>query len=150
MINVAFVQPLWVANARLKLQGTQGHGAEKYKGVLDVLFKIYAEEGFVKLWSGVSSSMMLCLNPAIQFAVYETVKRVLLKRKTARGLRPNLGSAEAFVLGAVSKCFATLATYPLQVAQTRLRFAGDETQYRGTFDCVAKIYRKEGSAGLYR
>jgi hypothetical protein len=38
------------------------------------------------------------------------------------------------------------------VAQTRLRFSGKQGQvtYNGTFDCLAKIYQYEGSAGLYR
>jgi len=43
-INVAFVQPLWVANARLKLQGTEGHGKARYRGVADVLSTVYKEE----------------------------------------------------------------------------------------------------------
>ena len=54
------MQPLWVANARLKLEGDQ------YKGVVDVVLRIIKEEGYQKLWAGVSSSLLLCSNPAIQ------------------------------------------------------------------------------------
>ena len=66
-INVCFVQPLWVANARLKLQGGE------YKGTCDVILRIIREEGYDKLWACVSLSLLLCYNPAIQFAVYEIV-----------------------------------------------------------------------------
>ena len=205
-INVCFVQPLWVANARLKLQGcctcvkgdhlapiclllsaacavesvggrlslwvvwwSRKHAIAvrwaflsviwtyrsyrllasggEYKGTADVLLRIIREEGYSKLWAGVSSSLLLCCNPAIQFAVYETVKKMLIARK-AKGASKRLSSLEAFVLGAVAKWIATVATYPLQVAQTRLRFG--KCEYAGTFDCLRKIYAREGRSGLYR
>jgi len=152
-INVMFVQPLWVANARLKLQGATdlNEPDQQYKGILDVIVRIYKEEGIGKLWAGVSSSLLLCCNPAIQFAVYETIKRIIVRRsgKTSHNLR----SIEAFALGAFSKWVATIATYPLQVAQTRLRnqkgSCADE-KYHGTFHCLLKILEKEGRGGLYR
>lgn len=145
-INVCFVQPLWVANARLKLQGGE------YKGTCDVILRIIREEGYDKLWAGVSSSLLLCCNPAIQFAVYETVKKILVARKAQGGKARRLSGIEAFVLGAVAKWIATVATYPLQVAQTRLRFGKCSTrpEYAGTFDCLRKIYASEGRSGLYR
>ena len=41
-----FVQPLWVANSRLKLQGVEGSSipAGTYSGVVDVIMKIFREE----------------------------------------------------------------------------------------------------------
>lgn len=145
-INVCFVQPLWVANARLKLEGG------KYKGIVDVLMRIVNEEGYQKLWAGVSSSLLLCCNPAIQFAVYETVKKILIARKARDSKHKALTSLEAFVLGALAKWIATVATYPLQVAQTRLRFGKSHSrhEYKGTFDCLRDIYKTEGRSGLYR
>ena len=45
----------------------------------------------------------------------------------------------------------------MQVAQTRLRFQSSAKDaeskavvYRGTLDCIAKIYQREGAEGLYR
>lgn len=146
-INVMFVQPLWVANARLKLQGTTDD-SEQYKGILDVIVRIYREEGVTKLWAGVSSSLLLCCNPAIQFAVYETIKRILVRRKGKKA--HNLRGLEAFVLGAFSKWIATIATYPLQVAQTRLRSGKGSEHYHGTFHCLLRILQAEGRGGLYR
>ena len=45
-INVMFVQPLWVANSRLKLQGVEGSSIPSgtYTGVVDVIMKIFREE----------------------------------------------------------------------------------------------------------
>mmetsp|Transcript_42897 Transcript_42897/g.107368 ORF Transcript_42897/g.107368 Transcript_42897/m.107368 type:complete len:105 (+) Transcript_42897:919-1233(+) len=58
----------------------------------------------------------------------------------------------------MSKWIATLSTYPLQVAQTRLRFQSSTDKsltigavsYNGTFDCIAKMYKYEGWHGLFR
>lgn len=117
-----------------------------------MILRIIREEGYDKLWAGVSSSLLLCCNPAIQFAVYETVKKILVARKAQGGKARRLSGIEAFVLGAVAKWIATVATYPLQVAQTRLRFGKCSTrpEYAGTFDCLRKIYASEGRSGLYR
>ena len=91
----------------------------EYKGVVDVIMRIIAEEGYQKLWAGVSSSLLLCCNPAIQFAVYETVKKAIIARK-GKGQKKALSSLEAFVLGAVAKLIATVTTYPLQVSASKI------------------------------
>jgi hypothetical protein len=51
-----------------------------------------------------------------QFAVYETIKKVLTARKGSNGKEQKLSSLEAFLLGAFAKWIATVATYPLQVS----------------------------------
>ena len=43
----------------------------------DCLYKICKYEGIKTLWSGTSASLLLVSNPAIQFMVYETLKRNL-------------------------------------------------------------------------
>lgn len=62
-------------------------------------------------------SLMLVVNPAIQFMTYESIKR----RVTA-----SLGGAQPpvwvfFAIGAIAKTIATTLTYPLQLVQTKLR-----------------------------
>lgn len=52
-----------------------------------------------------------------QFAAYEQAKQRL---QSYRGSAP-LNSAQIFAIAAYSKAFATVATYPLQVVQTRMR-----------------------------
>eukprot|EP00282_Hemiselmis_andersenii_P035593 CAMPEP_0169431718 /NCGR_PEP_ID=MMETSP1042-20121227/3096_1 /TAXON_ID=464988 /ORGANISM="Hemiselmis andersenii, Strain CCMP1180" /LENGTH=327 /DNA_ID=CAMNT_0009542147 /DNA_START=150 /DNA_END=1134 /DNA_ORIENTATION=+ len=157
-INVAFVQPLWVANARLKLQGTEGHGKARYKGVTDVLSTVYREEGVSKLWAGVSSSLLLCLNPAIQFAVYETVKKLLVRRNEKGGRASHSYEytsvcawcnvkMDCDTLYLPSPGRADSAEVPEQQGPYTTRGA---VSYHGTFDCIAKIYKFEGWQGLFR
>ncbi|XP_068717512.1 peroxisomal membrane protein PMP34-like isoform X1 [Montipora capricornis] len=123
IVNVLMTTPLWVVNTRLKLQGatfrTKGledNKTKKYKGIIDGLQKVSREEGLRALWSGTGPSLILAGNPAIQFMVYEAIKKFLMgdTKKVLRG-------RQYFVLGAIAKAVSTVLTYPLQVAQCRLR-----------------------------
>ncbi|XP_046844827.1 peroxisomal membrane protein PMP34-like isoform X3 [Xenia sp. Carnegie-2017] len=82
VINVLITTPLWVANTRMKLQGVNLKSEElsrkvqyKYTGLIDAVHQIYRTEGLRGLWSGTRASLVLTSNPAIQFTVYETIKR---------------------------------------------------------------------------
>ena len=66
---------------------------------IDGLKRISHEEGLKSLWSGMGPSLFLAGNPAIQFAVYEAIKRFLKKN----------GQKVGNVSG--SFCFKTLDLY---------------------------------------
>ena len=63
-----------------------------------------------------------------------------------------LGSGEIFALSALSKAFATVATYPMLVVKAQLQAArrGDKQTYSGTFGAVAEIARSEGLVGFFK
>lgn len=46
--------------------------------------KIIREEGILSLWGGTVPSLVLAINPAIHFAVYEALKRYATGGKTVR------------------------------------------------------------------
>uniref|UniRef100_A0A3Q2XN17 Solute carrier family 25 member 17 n=1 Tax=Hippocampus comes TaxID=109280 RepID=A0A3Q2XN17_HIPCM len=116
VINVLVTAPLWVVNTRLKLQGSKFHNTDiqptNYRGIWDALGQISRDEGVWALWSGTFPSLLLVLNPAIQFVIYEGLKRQL---------RNGLAAFEVFMIGAVAKAVATTVTYPLQTIQSVLR-----------------------------
>ncbi|KAJ2943750.1 hypothetical protein O0L34_g16879 [Tuta absoluta] len=107
-INVLITSPLWVVNTRMKLQ------TNTYKSLVGGLFQLYKEEGAKGLWSGTIPSLLLVSNPAIQFMVYESLKRNL----SAQG---RFDTYTAFLIGALAKAVATTLTYPMQLVQSRLR-----------------------------
>ncbi|XP_077395905.1 peroxisomal membrane protein PMP34 [Festucalex cinctus] len=121
VVNVLVTTPLWVVNTRLKLQGSKFHNADiqptSYCGIWDAFRQITRDEGVGALWNGIFPSLLLVLNPAIQFMIYEGLKRQLRK-----GVPRELASFEVFVIGAVAKAVATTVTYPLQTIQSILRF----------------------------
>uniref|UniRef100_A0A3Q3FDJ1 Solute carrier family 25 member 17 n=1 Tax=Labrus bergylta TaxID=56723 RepID=A0A3Q3FDJ1_9LABR len=116
VINVLVTTPLWVVNTRLKLQGSKFRNADirptNYSGILDAFVQIIRDEGVGALWNGTFPSLLLVLNPGIQFMIYESLKR---------HLRRGLSSIEVFIIGAIAKAIATTVTYPLQTIQSILR-----------------------------
>lgn len=50
------------------------------------MYKIARDEGVRGLWSGTLPSIVLAINPAIQFMVYEAVKRRLQKYADAKAI----------------------------------------------------------------
>ena len=88
-LNVLLTTPLWVANTRLKLQGTRPKSqykktddvavTKRYSGLVDCIAQIYKDEGISSLWNGTLASLVLVSAPAIHFVVYELLKRWCLR-----------------------------------------------------------------------
>ncbi|XP_071797877.1 peroxisomal membrane protein PMP34-like [Asterias amurensis] len=154
VINVLVTTPMWVVNMRMKLQGANFRTQQKqeskhprYSGIADALCRISQDEGLAALWSGTSSSLLLVINPAIHFMCYEALKRSCKKYM-------DLSSAHFFLIGALSKTIATLATYPLQLVQTKLRYGKEESESKERLKTVWSvlrfIIRIQGFKGLYK
>ncbi len=175
VLNVLVTTPLWVASMRAKLSSGQGWD------ILAIMARICREEGVKALWSGTLPSLLLVCNPVLQHTVYDVMKRSTLtsrRAKAAAGVAVTLTSLEAFYYGAVGKFVATIVSYPLQVAQSRLRqqsqkqekqeaaaageggpnvegsegdvLAQSAAHYHGTIDCLADLWKRKGVAGLFQ
>lgn len=130
------------------VQNKKGSGGKKpYKGVLDTLSRILNEEGVGALWSSVGPSLVLVSNPTIQFFTYERLRGVVAKAAEKRG--SGITSLEFFLMGAIAKAVATVFTYPLQIAQSRLR-ADKEQKYTGTADVLRKLHAVKGVFGWFQ
>ncbi|XP_034395208.1 peroxisomal membrane protein PMP34 [Cyclopterus lumpus] len=158
VVNVLLTTPLWVVNTRLKLQGSKFRNADirptNYSGILDAFAQIIRDEGVGALWNGTFPSLLLVLNPAIQFMIYEGLKRHL-----KRGVPRELSSVEVFIIGAVAKAVATIVTYPLQTVQSILRFGqfSESTNEPKLLSSIRAIkcllvnrVRKYGMLGLFK
>ncbi|XP_054168049.1 peroxisomal membrane protein PMP34-like [Oppia nitens] len=153
VVNVLMTTPLWVINMRLKMQGTIVSEADKhlrkyphYEGVIDAMTKIYNTEGPSGLWSSTLPSLMLVSNPAIQFMIYEMLKREALVFLKA----DQLSGTVVFVLGAISKSISTVVTYPLQIVQSKQRYGTDEIKKKPIIEIFKTIVNKQGFNGLYK
>jgi adenine nucleotide transporter 17 len=72
---------------------------------LGVAREIIAEEGVTGLWLGIKPGLVLTVNPAITYGVFERLKTLLLAGPTSSG---KLSPGRAFVIGAFSKTLATI------------------------------------------
>mmetsp|Transcript_30828 Transcript_30828/g.60153 ORF Transcript_30828/g.60153 Transcript_30828/m.60153 type:complete len:326 (+) Transcript_30828:18-995(+) len=153
VINVLVTTPLWVVGTRLSTQRKKKSG-KTYTGIWNALTRIANEEGVSALWKGVWPSLVLVSNPSIQFVVYENLKRPMLAKAAKRGT--GITPVEFFAMGAIAKAVATVLTYPLQIAQSRLRADQGQREnqkkknYSGTFDVLWRLWREAGLKGLFK
>lgn len=143
--------PRSVRSSRLLRQQTLGS-----VGVFHTVYHLWVAEGARALWRGLPSSLWLVMNPVIQFFVYDLLKAMLRSVD-------DISSAEAFAMGAVAKALATVATFPLQVAQSRLRAAREAVvgatvkelalqprpELQGMVPCLMALLREGGLNALY-
>ncbi|KOC60633.1 Peroxisomal membrane protein PMP34 [Habropoda laboriosa] len=152
IINVLTTTPLWVVNTRLKMRGV-GHSQERnnneYNTLYGGLVHIGKYEGLGKLWAGTLPSLMLVINPAIQFMTYEAIKRKVIA--SLNGSQPPAWIF--FAIGAAAKTIATALTYPLQLVQTKLRHGHKYANLppnAGALQILFYILKTQGAAGLYK
>ncbi|XP_050075127.1 peroxisomal membrane protein PMP34 [Anopheles maculipalpis] len=160
VVNVLTTTPCWVVNTRLKMKGLDQHAKRngapshsdlQYDGLIDGLQYIARTEGVRGLWAGAIPSLMLVINPAIQFMVYEALKR----RLTVGGTGKTPSAITFFSIGAVAKMIATVLTYPLQLVQTKLRHGNSDRNLNlppdvDTVQMLLIILKRQGVAGLFR
>ena len=144
-VNIAVTEPLWRANTRIKTLPPSELGR---RNLWSVLIEMVKTDGVQSLWKGTPVSLWLISNPIIQFSAYEYLKRIYLKNRKSRAFTP----LHAFLFGAISKAIATAVTYPLQVAQTRLRVAAKQSPRsarEGVADILLRLYAEQGIEGLF-
>ncbi|KAH8415472.1 hypothetical protein KR222_000359 [Zaprionus bogoriensis] len=163
IINVFTTTPFWVVNTRLRMRNVAGTSDEvnkHYKSLLQGLQYVAKTEGLAGLWAGTIPSLMLVSNPALQFMMYE-----LLKRNIMTFTGGEIGSMGFFMIGAIAKAFATVLTYPLQLVQTKQRHrtnemsniapstsqqAAGKQKTPSMLELMVSILQHQGIAGLFR
>ncbi|EYE91522.1 putative peroxisomal carrier protein [Aspergillus ruber CBS 135680] len=107
-----------------------------------------SEDGVSGLWRGLKASLILVVNPAITYGAYQRLKDILFAGKN------NLKPWEAFLLGALSKSLATIATQPLIVAKVGLQSRPPPGREGKPFKSFSEVIRyildKEGPIGLFK
>ncbi|GAD92539.1 peroxisomal carrier protein, putative [Paecilomyces variotii No. 5] len=139
-----FTIPVAVITTR---QQTQPKGDKK--GLFDTGREVVnSEDGWSGLWRGLKASLVLVVNPAITYGAYQRLKDVLFPGKTS------LKAWEAFVLGALSKALATIATQPLIVAKVGLQSRPPPGREGKPFKSFVEVMRyiidNEGPLSLFK
>ena len=139
--------------------------------------EIVQEEGVTGLWLGIKPGLVLTVNPAITYGVFERIKSILLlaQEKAAAAATPSNGKltpSKSFLVGALSKTLATVVTYPYIMAKVRIQTRGSDAQmakeeglpapphhahhhnasskHPGALDLLRIVYKREGFAGWYQ
>lgn len=97
----------------------------------DAFRSIVRQEGWLGLYRGVGPALLLTSHGAVQFAVFEELKRF----DVPDGLRTHWH----LLIGAGSKVVASTLTYPYQVIKSRIQARG--STYTGVLDCASDALR---------
>jgi hypothetical protein len=154
-----FTIPVSVCTTRQQTQ----IGAEK-KGLIATAKEVVSEDGITGLWRGLKPSLVLVVNPAITYGLFERFKEVMYPNVV------RLSPGQSFFVGAASKTVATIVTYPYIMAKVRMQFKpptsgkgdveggvivdqneGNEFDRRdGAVQILRKTYAKHGLLGWYQ
>ncbi|CAJ1419829.1 unnamed protein product [Effrenium voratum] len=147
-LNMVCTEPLWRASVVAQASHRPGQlpgssdalspkTAASSRGVFGTVYQLWLQEGTRALWRGLSTSLWLVTNPVIQFFAYDFLKALCVHAE--------ISTLEAFWIGAVAKAIATLITFPLQVAQSRLRACEGSM---GMVQCLRDLHQK-GLGAMY-
>lgn len=116
-------------------------------GLRATLQRMWAEGGVRGLFTGnLATVIKVFPSSAIQFAVYDTLKEVMLSQESDKGV--DLSSLQKFGAGFVSGAAACTVTYPLEALRTQIQVAkGVQGSYMGI---VRGLVAANGVRGLYQ
>ncbi|PIL35453.1 transporter [Ganoderma sinense ZZ0214-1] len=175
-------RPKRAAKGKGKETATEGDleaGAEKEEAkeeayddsFLGVAREIIAEEGVSGLWLGLRPGLVLTVNPAITYGMFERVKSLLLVARGETNMNAKLSPWMAFTVGAISKALATVVTYPYIMAKVRIQARSADIEdaeevhlpspvhnkphhktghHVGALTVLARVWRRKGFVGWYQ
>ncbi|CRK29513.1 hypothetical protein BN1708_004976 [Verticillium longisporum] len=151
--EILMMYPLDVVKTRVQLQtGVPTAGADHYNGMIDCFRKIVRNEGFSRLYRGISAPILMeAPKRATKFAANDEWGKIYRKAFGAEKMNQSL----SILTGAIAGVSEILMMYPLDVVKTRVQLqtgvptAGAD-HYNGMIDCFRKIVRNEGFSRLYR
>ncbi|KAL9547133.1 hypothetical protein MBANPS3_006314 [Mucor bainieri] len=153
-LTALMANPLWVVKTRMC---TTTHSTpDAYNGLLDGLKRLYMEEGVRGLYRGIVPALFGVSHGAIQFMVYEEMKKKRNEIRHKKGitsteeLNAQLSQTEYLLMASSSKVAATVITYPYQVLKSRLQNRATRDTYTGVIDCGKKLVQAEGYIGFYK
>lgn len=140
----------------LQLQNAQTTLAadRRYKGMLDCFVRVPKEQGVLSFWRGNWVNILrACSQESLGFAFKD-----LFKKYSLEGVDPQQHHYRFLIGNLAAGGGAGVATfmiiYPLDFVRTRLAIdLGKDKknrEFKGMFDCIAKIVRHDGILGLYK
>ena len=124
------------------------------ESILDHIRNIQQEPGGVfALFNSFPAYFFTCMQPGIQFPVYEYLKSWRLDKQAQRNQKLGqivlqkdlqLGWVEAFVIGAVSKGIAQIITFPFERTRSKFQSLQKNGSTASVFAVMYALYQEEG------
>lgn len=123
------------------------------EGMVSVVRRVLKEGGAAALYTGWPIYVIASLRPAVKYALFEPVKKMLLRGRSRTAV---LSTAQAFWLGAATNALASTLFYPINAARIVImsrrkgKDSEDKEVSNNVFSVMASIHREEGFGGLYK
>ncbi|KAH3962168.1 hypothetical protein HBH98_220070 [Parastagonospora nodorum] len=145
LLTGACTNPIWVVKTRMLERGANHPSA--YKSMSFGIRHVYETRGLKGLWAGFIPSSLGVLHGAVQFSIYENMKK---RRGNQLGGQDQLSNWEYVYMSGGSKLLAGAITYPYQPIRARMQQYNAAQQYTGLLDVLQKTYRNEGFLAFYK
>ncbi|KAH8725411.1 copper amine oxidase [Phaeosphaeriaceae sp. PMI808] len=145
LLTGACTNPIWVVKTRMLERGANHPSA--YKTMSFGLRHVYETRGLKGLWAGFIPSSLGVLHGAVQFSIYENMKK---HRSSQLGGNDRLSNWEYVYMSGGSKLLAGAITYPYQPIRARMQQYNAAQHYSGLVDVLRKTYTNEGLLAFYK
>eukprot|EP00605_Chrysophyceae_sp_TOSAG23-4_P000814 GSChrysophyteH1.ASY1.ANO1.904.1 assembled CDS len=140
----------------LQTQAVNSDVTTRYNGLLDCFKRVYKEQGFLSFWRGNGANLIRYFpHQALTFAFKDKFRALASFGDANSGPQsvPFWKIVTRNILaGGAGGGISLVMLYPLDMARTRLAAdtgSGKKRRFRGTVDCLQKIYAENGLKGIY-
>ncbi|UPK91029.1 hypothetical protein LCI18_001964 [Fusarium solani-melongenae] len=144
--EILVMYPLDVVKTRVQLQ-TNAAGADAYNGMLDCFRKIIKQEGFSRLYRGISAPILMeAPKRATKFAANDEWGKIYRNLFGVTSMNQQL----SILTGASAGATESFVVVPFELVKIRLQDKASAGKYNGMVDCVVKTVKNEGPLTLYQ
>ncbi|CAK1355427.1 Mitochondrial 2-oxodicarboxylate carrier 2 [Cercospora beticola] len=146
--EILVMYPLDVVKTRVQIQGRVPiPGQDFYTGMGDCFKKIVANEGFSRLYRGISAPILMeAPKRATKFAANDEWGKFYRNFFGVAKMNQSL----SILTGASAGATEAFVVVPFELVKIRLQDKAQASKYNGMMDCVTKIIRNEGPLTLYQ
>ena len=145
--SLIFVYPLDFSRTRLAADVGKVKSEREFTGLSNCIATVFKKDGPVGLYRGFCVSVLgIIVYRACYFGGYDWGKQYLFKDFR------NASAIMLFVFAELNTTISGLASYPLDTIRRRLMMQSGRAvvMYKGTFDCMRKVYAEKGLKAFYK
>ncbi|KAI5839813.1 mitochondrial carrier domain-containing protein [Morchella snyderi] len=144
--EILTMYPLDVVKTRVQLQDNTAIGADRYNGMVDCFRKIVKNEGFSRLYRGITAPILMeAPKRATKFAANDEWGKVYKKLFGVTEMNQPL----SVLTGASAGATESFVVVPFELVKIRLQDKASAGKYTGMIDVVQKTIKAEGVLAMY-